>query len=175
MSLIEAVEEGCVCDFSNEKDRNISFEFCDFENPAHLATLAMLVDAYKADPMGDSPQLSKLQQLRLVDGLASHPKTLVVFVLWNNEVAGFSVCFENFSTFRVKSYLYVHDFFVLTKYRGKGIAKSMMQELLSISKERGYCKVTLEVREDNSVAKSLYNSFGFEASVPNMLFWTLTI
>ena len=175
MSLIEAVEEGCVCDFSKLADGNISFEFCDFENPEHLTTLAKLVDAYKADPMGDSPQLSKLQQLRLVDGLASHPKALVVFVLWKNEVAGFSVCFENFSTFMVKSYLYIHDFFVLIQFRGKGIAKNMMQELLSISKQRGYCKLTLEVREDNSVAKSLYNSFGFEACAPNMLFWTLTI
>ena len=175
MSWLETVEDGCSSHLSKDVDGNVAFEFCDFENPEHLNVLAMLVDAYKADPMGDSPQMSKLQQLRLVDGLANHPKALIIFVLWNDQIVGFNVCFENFSTFMVKSYLYIHDFFVLKQFRGRGIAKCMMQELLSISKMRGYCKVTLEVREDNDIAMGLYESFGFEACTPNMLFWTLRI
>jgi cell division protein ZapA (FtsZ GTPase activity inhibitor) len=52
---------------------NPTFEFCDFENPEHLAALADLTNEYMTDPMGDTVPLTKLQQLRLVDGLASHP------------------------------------------------------------------------------------------------------
>ena len=151
---------------------SISFEFCDFENPAHLTALAELLNMYMADPMGDAPQLSKLQQLRLLDGLANHPSSFVLFQIYDDEVVGLATCFINFSTFMVKPYLNVHDFFVRPEYRGKGLSKSLMQELISISTSRDYCKITLEVREDNVVAQALYSGMGFEECKPSMLFWT---
>jgi len=153
----------------------IEFEFCDFENPMHLTTLTDLLNMYMADPMGGSPQLNKLQQLRLVDGLASHPSSFVLFEICDGVVAGLATCFINFSTFMVKPYLNIHDFFVKPEYRGKGLANNLMQELISISNERKYGKITLEVREDNLVAQGLYKSLGFEECSPNMLFWTKKI
>ncbi|HET7732767.1 MAG TPA: GNAT family N-acetyltransferase [Paludibacter sp.] len=153
----------------------IEFEFCDFENPTHLTALVDLLNMYMADPMGDSPQLNKLQQLRLVDGLANHPSSFVLLQLYAGKIVGLATCFINFSTFMVKPYLNVHDFFVHYDYRGKGLANSLMQELVSISNERKYCKITLEVREDNHVAQGLYKSLGFENCKPNMLFWTKKI
>jgi len=154
---------------------NTSFEQCDYENPAHLDALADLLNQYMRDPMGDSTPLNKLQQLRLVDGLASHPASFVLFVLSNEKIVGLATCFINFSTFNVKSYLNIHDFFIHPDYRGKGFANSLMQELISISKERKYCKLTLEVREDNIIAQGLYKCLGFEESSPKMLFWTKKI
>ena len=151
---------------------NPTFEFCDFENPYHLTALVSLTNEYMTDPMGDAAPLTKLQQLRLVDGLANHSSSLVLFVLVDSQIVGLSTCFVLFSTFNVKSYLYIHDFFVKPEFRGKGLANSMMQELISISKDRGYCKITLEVRDDNSIAQGLYRSLGFEECTPNMLFWT---
>ena len=153
----------------------IEFEFCDFENPVHLNALADLLNMYMADPMGDSPQLNKLQQLRLVDGLANHPSSLVLFEIFDEKIVGFATCFINFSTFKVKPYLNIHDFFVHPDYRGKGLAKKLMEELISISEERKYCKINLEVREDNRVAQGLYRSMGFEECKPNMFFWTKTL
>jgi len=153
----------------------ISFLECDFENHTHLNTLAELLNAYMTDPMGGVPALNKLQQLRLVDGLANHPAKLILFILCDDEIAGFSTCFVNFSTFNVKSYLNIHDFFVHTKFRGRNLGKQMMQELINISEERKYCKITLEVRQDNGVAQSLYKSMGFDECEPNMLFWTKKI
>ena len=150
----------------------ISFEFCDFENPTHLAALAGLLNMYMVDPMGEAPQLNKLQQLRLVDGLANHPASFVLFELCDGEIAGLATCFINFSTFMVKLYLNIHDFFVLPQFRGKGLANALMQELISISTARDYCKITLEVREDNAVAQGLYHSMGFEECKPNMFFLT---
>jgi len=153
----------------------IEFEFCDYENPVHLTALADLLNMYMADPMGDSPQLNKLQQLRLVDGLANHPSSLVLFEIFDEKIVGFATCFINFSTFKVKPYLNIHDFFVHPDYRGKGLAKKLMEELISISEERKYCKINLEVREDNRVAQGLYRSMGFEECKPNMFFWTKTL
>ena len=151
---------------------NISFEFCDFENPEHLTALVDLLNHYITDPMGDSTPLNKLQQLRLVDGLANHPTALVLFVKWNDEIAGLATCFVNFSTFNVKPYLYIHDIVVNNNFRGKGLGKALMQRLEEVSKERGYCKITLEVRDDNRIAQNLYRSQGFEECKPNMFFWT---
>ena len=155
--------------------QEISFLECDFENHSHLNALAELLNGYMTDPMGGVAPLNKLQQLRLVDGLANHPAKLIQFVLCDNEIAGFSTCFINFSTFNVKSYLNIHDFFVLPKFRGLGLGKKLMKQLIEISEDRKYCKISLEVRHDNEVAQKLYKSLGFDECEPNMLFWTKKI
>lgn len=158
-----------------ESASNLCFEFCDFENPDHLKALATLINHYMADPMGDCEPLNKLQQLRLVDGLAQHPTAEVLFAIVENSVVGLATCFVNFSTFQVKAYLYIHDIVVLQTYRGQGIGKAMMQKLIDVALERKYCKITLEVRNDNIVAQDLYKSLGFDECQPNMLFWTLPL
>jgi ribosomal protein S18 acetylase RimI-like enzyme len=43
------------------------------------------------------------------------------------------------------------------------------------ARELGYCKVTLEVRDDNRNAKELYQSLGFKDTEPKMHFWTKVI
>ena len=84
---------------------DITFEFCDFENPEHLKALAELTNHYMTDPMGDAEPLNKLQQLRLVDGLANHPTAEVLFAVIDCKAVGLANCFVNFSTFKVKPYL----------------------------------------------------------------------
>lgn len=159
----------------NNNESLVTFEFCDFTNPSHLEELARLINHYMADPMGDATPLSKLQQLRLVDGLANHPSSFVLFVFYNGQCAGLSTCFINFSTFKVKPYINIHDIVIDREFRGKGLGRRLMQEIIDIANERGYCKVTLEVREDNVAAQLLYRSLGFEECDPKMFFWTKTL
>lgn len=47
------------------------------------------------------------------------------------------------------------------EFRGKGIGKALISELLSLCSKDGITSFTLEVRESNVVAQSLYKSFGF--------------
>ena len=152
-----------------------SFEYCDFENPMHLTALVDLTNHYMTDPMGEAPPLNKIEQLRLVDGLANHPSALVLFILYRGEIVGLATCFIPFSTFNVKPYLYIHDLVVYSDYRNKGLGKALMEKLIELSTERDYCKITLEVREDNFQAQGLYYSLGFEECTPTMLFWTKTL
>ncbi|MDD3322795.1 MAG: GNAT family N-acetyltransferase [Paludibacter sp.] len=151
---------------------SILFELCDFENPQHLKALAELTNHYMEDPMGGFPPLNKLDQLRLVNGLANHPTAEVHFAILDSTVVGLATCFVNFSTFYVKPYLYIHDIVVFKNYRGKGIGKALIEYLTVLCIEREFCKKTLEVREDNKVAKSLYKDIGFDECDPKMLFWT---
>lgn len=147
-------------------------ERCDFSNPQHLTALAELTNHYMADAMGGAEPLNKLQQLRLIDGLANHPTVEVYFAVTDGKAVGLATCFVNFSTFQVKPYLYIHDIVVLSEYRGRGMGRALMLYLTGLAQERKYCKVTLEVRDDNTIAQALYNSLGFGECEPPMLFRT---
>ena len=153
----------------------ITFECCDFSNPDHLTALVELLNHYMEDPMGDAEPLNKIKQLRLVDGLANHPSAEVWFAVIDSKAVGMATCFVNFSTFKVKPYLYIHDIVVLNEFRGKGIGRALLQELIKSSTERDFCKVTLEVRDDNHLAQHLYKSLGFKDTEPPMYFWTLPL
>ncbi len=49
----------------------------------------------------------------------------------------------------------------LPAFRGKGIAKSILNEIFSVCRAEGCERITLELRESNSVARKLYESCGF--------------
>ncbi len=51
---------------------------------------------------------------------------------------------------------------VLPEYRKKGIAKRLIEHLKQFCIENSLSPITLEVRESNEPAKSLYASMGFE-------------
>lgn len=151
---------------------DITFEYCDFTNPDHLTALAELTNHYMSDPMGGAEPLNKIKQLRLIDGLANHPTAEVLLAIIDCKAVGLATCFVNFSTFQVKPYLYIHDIIVLKDFRGKGVGKALMEKLIASAEEREFCKVTLEVREDNQTAQQLYKQLGFADCKPPMLFWT---
>ena len=50
------------------------------------------------------------------------------------------------------------------EFRGKGIGKALISELLYLCRKDGITSFTLEVRESNIVAQNLYKSFGFTES-----------
>jgi ribosomal protein S18 acetylase RimI-like enzyme len=151
---------------------NITFSFCDFSNEEHCGKLAALINQYIMDPMGGGTPQSPLQQIRLVDGLANHPSSFVLFILNNQQILGLATCFINFSTFKAKPFINIHDLIIDHNFRSKGFGKILLQRIESIAKDRKYCKITLEVRDDNRAAKNLYSNLGFKDSQPKMNFWT---
>lgn len=150
----------------------VAFLFCDYTQEEHCCQLAELINQYISDPMGGGAPLSKLQQLRLVDGLANHPASFVLFITNNQQIAGLATCFINFSTFKARSYINIHDLIIANDYRGKGLGRKLLQAVENIARERRYCKITLEVRDDNQTAMKLYSSQGFAETKPNMYFRT---
>ncbi|KNF09621.1 putative ribosomal-protein-alanine acetyltransferase RimI [Gottschalkia purinilytica] len=47
-------------------------------------------------------------------------------------------------------------------YRGQGIGSLLVEKLVKLCEEKGISNMTLEVRESNTTAQSLYKKFGFE-------------
>jgi ribosomal protein S18 acetylase RimI-like enzyme len=153
----------------------VEFEYCDYNNPAHLNRLVELINIYMTDPMGGATPLNKLQQLRLVDGLNNNPNAYVLFAIQGNDAVGLVTFFENFSTFKAKPYLNLHDIIVDPKFREKGYGKLLLEKVIEIAKEKNCCKVTLEVREDNTTAQTMYIDSGFTECKPRMHFWTKSL
>ena len=50
---------------------------------------------------------------------------------------------------------------VSPQYRRRGIAETLIHELVSLLKEKEVCSLTLEVRASNDAAKSMYDKLGF--------------
>jgi ribosomal-protein-alanine N-acetyltransferase len=75
----------------------------------------------------------------------------------DGSIAGYS------SIYIVANELQIGNFAVQSKYRGRGAAKLMMEEIIKIARNRGCSMIYLEVRESNDPAIKLYSSFGFRS------------
>lgn len=56
---------------------------------------------------------------------------------------------------------YIFNVAVREKYRNKGVATALINELVTCGKKNSFSFITLEVRESNLPAISLYSKFGF--------------
>ncbi len=125
--------------------------------------LINLLSDYALDPMGGGQALAESSKQNLVAQLKKRTDYVGWLALDNTKAVGLLNAFEGFSTFYAKPLLNIHDLTVQTAYRGKGIALKLMQTAEAYARTQGYCKLTLEVLDENIVAKNLYQKMGFEA------------
>ena len=83
-------------------------------------------------------------------------------------------CFEGFSTFASKPLVNVHDVVVLESHRGRRIAPMMLAKVEALARERGACKLTLEVLSGNTQAMKSYEREGFAGYQLDPSFGTAT-
>ena len=139
----------------------------DYANPAHAAALVSLLDVYAQDPMGGGASLCTFAKTHLIAALAARPQAFSVLAFCTLEgrdgerPVGLINCFEGFSTFACRPLVNVHDVAVLPDYRGQRVAEKMLTLVEVMARERGACKLTLEVLQGNSGAIKLYSRVGF--------------
>lgn len=56
---------------------------------------------------------------------------------------------------------YIFNVAVSENYRRQGVGSALINELITYAKKNNFCFLTLEVRESNRNARSLYSKFGF--------------
>ena len=134
------------------------------------AMLAML-NLYMQDPMGGGNKLSKEIAKMNIDGLKQQANYVFFLAKVNGVIAGLANCFINFSTFRGKQLINIHDFAVDPSFRRKGVGEALMKKIVCYCIENDLCKITLEVRFDNSTAQKLYIKMGFAEGNPPYHFW----
>jgi ribosomal protein S18 acetylase RimI-like enzyme len=137
----------------------------DYTNPLHARALVDVLDDYARDPMGGSTPLSAFARANLPHALAARPQAFSVLAFddaQDSELAvGLVNCLEGFSTFACRPLVNVHDVSVRQAYRGLGVAQQMLTLAEQIARERGACKLTLEVLQGNTGAIRLYEKLGF--------------
>ena len=136
----------------------------DYANPAHAHAVVALLDAYARDPMGGGAPLSEFARTHLVASLAARPQVFSVLAFMGADDAtpvGLANCMEGFSTFACRPLVNVHDLAVLPGYRGQRIGEYMLDLVEVIARQRGACKITLEVLQGNAKAIRLYTRVGF--------------
>lgn len=169
----------------------LTIQQVDFNNTQQTDELLSLLNAYALDPMGGGEPLPEATQAVLIQEMAkrdgvysfiayhqrvndrdtntdvstnantnantnasAHPSK-------NRQAVGLVNCVEGFSTFAAKPLCNIHDIAVLPEYRGQGIAQALMRQVCEYAKQRGCCKVTLEVLTGNTRARNAYRAFGF--------------
>lgn len=70
---------------------------------------------------------------------------------------------------------WIETLYVKENFRGKGIAKKMMQAIHQYFMEQGMTKAKLEVWELNCRAVKLYQSFGYKEVQKNCMFPGITV
>lgn len=143
----------------------------DYADPGDARALVLLLDGYARDAAGGGQPLAAEVLKGLPAALRQRPQAFSV-IAWAQEfggaqagvlpvAAGLVNCFEGFSTFACRPLVNVHDVVVAPVWRGQRIAQRMLALVESIARERGACKLTLEVLSGNSAAMKLYQREGF--------------
>jgi len=143
------------------------FRICqaDYADPYHVEALISLLDGYARDPAGGGEALSEDVCANLPAALASRPNMFSVLAFDDAQDArpvGLINCVEGFSTFACRPLVNVHDVVVAVPYRGQRVAEQMLDKVEQLARERGACKLTLEVLSGNAPAQKLYRRVGFD-------------
>jgi [ribosomal protein S18]-alanine N-acetyltransferase len=88
--------------------------------------------------------------------------TGVSFCLLAREPAGRAVGFCSF--WRVVDELHINNLAVLPEFRRRGVASALLTRALAQGAALGATRATLEVRQSNETARSLYERFGFSVA-----------
>jgi GNAT superfamily N-acetyltransferase len=78
---------------------------------------------------------------------------------WDSLVVGFAVSVLHEGSWTTKPCCYLEDLFVAREYRGKGIARALIEDQLRLCRERGWSRLYWHTRESNREARRLYDRF----------------
>jgi ribosomal protein S18 acetylase RimI-like enzyme len=160
----------------NEQPRTaIRVRPADLNHPEDARHVVELLDMYSREPLGQAAPLAADVRERLLPGLREHPTTLILLAFDESSAVGIAVCFVGFSTFAARPLLNIHDLAVRPEARGRGVGRALLHAAQRQAVQRDCCKMTLEVRDDNHIARQLYQDFGFASGngdISAYAFWT---
>ena len=148
----------------------------DLDRPAQAEAVIDLLDCYAQEPEGGGVALREQVKRDLIPALQSRRDALILLAMQEGNAVGLLNAFEAFSTFAAAPLLNIHDVYVMPPLRGKGVGRALFEYAERVARNRGYCKMTLEVLSGNLPAQRLYLAQGFEAyaldeRMGHALFW----
>ncbi len=148
----------------------------DYYRPEHARAIGELLDVYARDPMGGGRPLDPALRDDIARRLAAVPTAFSLLGFHEGRAVALANAFEGLSTFHGRPLVNVHDLVVHPDFRGRGFGRSLLQAVEALAREKGCCKLTLEVLEGNAVARAVYERCGFrgyalDPAMGQALFW----
>ena len=153
---------------------HIDIRLANLEDVADQQTIIELLDMYAREPLGGACPLPDDVRARLIPGLRRLDNCRPFLAFIDAKPVGIALCFVGFSSFRAKPLLNIHDLAVVPECRGQGVGRALLRAVELEARRCDCCRLTLEVRADNQVARKLYQSLGFHPGEPEtdaMHFW----
>ena len=106
--------------------------------------------------------VSATEEGLLRDGFGPNPFYFCLIAEHDATPAGFALYFYNYSTWMGRPGLYLEDLYVEPEFRGKGIGKTLLQEVAAIALENNCGRLQWEVLDWNTPAIDFYLAMGAE-------------
>ncbi len=139
----------------------------DYQSQAHRVAILRLLSEYSADPAIGGSGLPFSVRQRVVDELARRENAVSLLAMEEitgapPQAVGLINAFETFSTFAAMPVLNLHDVMVTRSHRGRGVGRRLIEAATDLARQRGCCKLTLEVYRGNQAAANLYRRCDFQ-------------
>jgi ribosomal protein S18 acetylase RimI-like enzyme len=148
----------------------IAIRAVDLADPAHAGALVDIIDSYARGPGGQGAPLSEHARASLAAGLSGPRGRSRSSPSPTRGPSGRRCASGGSPRSPAGAAVNVHDLTVLTEYQGRGIGTRLLDEVERRARERGCCKITLEVHEANAGAGRLYERAWFGPWRPATLF-----
>jgi GNAT superfamily N-acetyltransferase len=91
------------------------------------------------------------------DGFGAHPKFRAIIAESNEQVAGYALFFDFYSSFQGCAGLVLDDIFVLPQFRKQGVGKALLAHVSAIAIRENYFCIRLEVLDWNETAIGFFS------------------
>lgn len=85
-----------------------------------------------------------------------NPNSLCFVAKCENEIVGVATLWKSVDD------IHITNIVVKKSFRGNGISNVLLDKLIEVSKNLNYSSITLEVNENNTIARKLYCNHGFK-------------
>ncbi|MFR5265520.1 N-acetyltransferase family protein [Clostridium sp.] len=97
------------------------------------------------------------------------------FIEVNDEIAGYIIYFNIFSTFKGRLGIYLEDLYIKEKYRSKGIGKKAFDYLQEVAKENNYCMLEWNCLKTNIPAMEFYKKKIKAKEIEDLIFFNINM
>jgi ribosomal protein S18 acetylase RimI-like enzyme len=133
----------------------------DLYNVHSAAAIANLLQMFAQDPMGSQFSLEPYLEDHLIDAFKINAGVHIVLAFIDDMPAGMALCFDNRSGFFYESVLRIQGLIIAPAYRGRYLSQRILAKAEEIARDLGLSAMTLEVAQDNRIARCAYATFGF--------------